>query len=254
MKFLLSLLAPAMLASQLAAAPLSHHILDALLKDHVEGGLVNYAAIKNDPRLDQYLEQLAQASPEAEPDDPSRLALWINAYNAYTLKLVASAYPVETIRLIEDLGKTAPSIEQGKPWKIPFAVVGGNTYTLDQIEHEVIRAQFKEPRIHFAIVCAAVACPLLRNEAYTAPSLEEQLEDQARWFFAWRNTFDIESRQAGLSKILEWFAHDFGGSQENVLRFAAPYLDKEVAASILSKPSKWKVAYLEYDWQLNDLK
>lgn len=243
--------AAAVLATTIAHASFDHSLLDALLGEHVKLGMVDYEAVSKDDRLDSYLESLAQADLETLGTEQEQLAFYINAYNAYTLKLVAAAYPTQSIRLISELGKTVDSIEDGKPWKIEFAELGGQTYSLDQIEHQIIRKEYNEPRIHFAIVCAAISCPILRSEAYTGDKLEQQLEAQGRWFFSWRNQFEPATKTARLSKILEWFEGDFGGSKEAVLKFAIPYVNEQTAAALKKDASSWTVSYLGYDWKLN---
>ncbi|MCH6257139.1 DUF547 domain-containing protein [Puniceicoccaceae bacterium K14] len=238
-------------ASTLVSASFDHSLFDAVLSDHVKQGLADYAAIAKDSRIDTYLDSLAAADLDNLGSEQEKLAFYINAYNAYTLKLVALAYPTQSIRLIDGLGKVAKSIDDGKPWKIEFADLGGNVYSLDHIEHEILRKEFNEPRIHFAIVCAAISCPVLRNEAYTADKLEHQLESQGRWFFSKRNFFDPKNKIAQLSKILEWFEADFGGSKEAVLKFAIPYVNRQTATSLETSVQDWTVNYLFYDWKLN---
>ncbi len=229
---------------QARAADFDHRLFDEVLKAHVRSALVDYPALKTDERLPRYLAQLAAADPTTLTTRNEQLAFWINAYNAYTLKLVADHYPVAGIREIKLPGAATP-------WAAPIAIVGGKPLTLDYIEHEILRKQLHEPRIHFAIVCAALSCPQLRGEAYVADRLDEQLENQGRWFFSWRNQFDVGSKSAGISMILKWFAEDFGGNKEAILRFVAPYTIESVRRSIESAPTLWKVTYLKYDWSLN---
>jgi len=233
-------------------AAFDHGLLDAVLKDHVQRGLVDYRAVKEDARLAQYLEQLATADLSLLDTGNEKMAFYINAYNAYTLQLVASAYPTTSIRLIDALGSTADSVDEASPWKIEFAVIAGETYSLDHIEHEILRKDFDgDPRIHFAIVCAAISCPILRSEAFVAERLDEQLESQGKWFFAWRNSFDAKAKTARLSKIIEWFEVDFGGSKEASLKTALPYLEPRLARALEGNEAEWEVVYAAYDWTLN---
>ena len=236
--------------SLLAAAP-DDVLFTALLREHVRNDEVDYRRIQKDPRLDTYLGQLATTDPKSLPSRDAQLAFWINAYNAYTLKLITSVYPVDTIRAIHALGQTG-SPDTGKPWDIAFAVVGGQTYTLEYIEHQIIRPQFKDARIHFALVCAAVSCPKLRNEAYVATRLEDQLNDQGRWFLTHRNQLDGRRRTAQLSQLFTWFADDFGGPPANILDFIADFAPPDLATSLRQSPDRWKLTYLDYDWALND--
>ncbi len=233
------------------SANFDHSILDDILSDHVMNGLVDYGALKRDDQLDRYLEKLATADLSKIGQSNEELAFWINAYNAYTLKLVAESYPVKSIKLIDTFGGVAESIKEAKPWSIRFATVAGTEYTLDEIEHEILRKKFQDPRIHLAIVCAAQSCPLLRDEAYVASKLDAQLDSQGRWFFGWRNQFDLGKKEARLSRILDWFAEDFGDSQAELLGFASKFVQEDIAKSLIDEPYEWKVSYQVYDWKLN---
>ena len=237
-------------AFSLAAAP-NDALFTALLRDHVRGYEVDYRRIQKDARLDTYLAQIAATDPKSLPSRDAQLALWINAYNAYTLKLITTVYPVESIRAISALGRTG-SPDTGKPWDLAFANVGGQTYTLEHIEHKIIRPQFKDARIHFALVCAAVSCPKLRHEAYIADRLDEQLDDQGRWFLTHRNQLDGRRRTAQLSQLFTWFAEDFGGNPTNILNFIADFATPDIATSLRNDPDRWKITFLDYDWSLND--
>lgn len=243
-----------LLANFVRAEEFDHSLFDALLKEYVVGGLVDYGNVAKDGRLDMYLETLATADFSQLDTDDERLAFYINAYNAYTIKLISLAYPVKSIRLIGGLGQTVKSMDDASPWKIEFVKIAGKTYSLDYLENGIIRKDFDEPRIHFAIVCAAISCPILRSEAYVAAKLEKQLEAQGRWFFSWRNQFDVKKKEAGISKILEWFRNDFGGTEENVLKYAIPYVNADVAESLKENAKDWDITYQTYDWKLNDQK
>ncbi|WP_221031220.1 DUF547 domain-containing protein [Actomonas aquatica] len=249
---LLLFLAPLWVAltSLSAATAFTHDTFDALLHDHVEDGRVDYAALRTDPRLDAYLAQLATTDPATLDSADARLAFWINAYNAYTLKLVLSVYPIDSIKVIHGLGQTGPADDKA-PWEVPLAVVNGEALTLNQIEHAIIRQRWDEPRIHFALVCAALSCAQLRAEAYSAAQLETQLQQQAEWFFAHRNTFDPRRRQAALSQLLNWYRADFATTDAELLRYAAQFLPDDLAKSLRQNPGKWKITYQPYDWTLN---
>ena len=236
----------------LAAALPDDTAYTALLRQHVREGLVDYAALKGDVRLDAYLGQIAATDPAAFPSAKARFAYWINAYNAYTLKLVAEHYPISSINDLATGGRYAAQLIGKTPWDIRFADAGGRKLTLNEIEHEILRKEFKDARLHFAIVCAALSCPILRSEAYVPERLDEQLDLQGRWFFRWRNRFDPETKQATLSKIFDWFAEDFGANQTELLRFVAAYAPAPIAASLSAEPEKWKLNYTFYDWGLNE--
>ena len=237
----------------LSAAP-DDALFTAILQDHVDEGAVDYASIADDERLDPYLAQLAATDPATLPGRDAQLAFWINAYNAYTLKLVASVDGISSIREITGIG-TKGDPDSAKPWDQPIAGIGGKTYTLNQVEHEIIRPEFGDARIHFALVCAAYSCPQLRREAYVADRLDDQLDEQGRWFLEHRNTFDPRTRTAGLSQLFTWFAEDFGADQNAILRYAADFVSNPAAAnSLRNEPQRWTVSYLDYDWSLNNRK
>ncbi|MBL9204808.1 MAG: DUF547 domain-containing protein [Opitutaceae bacterium] len=231
-----------------------HRLFTQVLAAHVENGLVDYERLAKDERLTRYLTQLAETDPAKLASDNERLAFWLNAYNAYTLKLILDQRPNRSIKDIGDAKAGTPDgLRKSTAWDIRFAQVGGKTYTLNEIEHEVIRRRFQDARVHFALNCASGSCPELRPEAYEADSLAAQLDDQGRQFLAdsTRNRFDLASKTAWLSSIFEWYRRDFGESERTVLRRAAQYAPEEVRRSIQSNPDAWTVKYLSYDWSLN---
>lgn len=214
-----------------------------------EKGRVNYTHLKSDSKpLDEYLALLAKTDPDrlAEYD---RLAFWINAYNAYTLKLVALNYPVRSILRITPLpipGKTSA-------WDLKSVVVGGQTYTLTYVEHEIIRKQFKEARIHFALVCAAISCPKLRREAYEGIKLEAQLEDQAHDFLTdeTKNILKTDADTIHLSKIFSWFSTDFEQGGQKLQPYLARFFPYEDALREKLLKEGFKIKYTPYNWGLN---
>ena len=236
-----------------AARSVDHALFSTVLRDHVIAGRVDYAALKTDSRLADYLAQFAVVDPATLPDESARLAYWINAYNAFTLKLVADAYPVKSIHDLGTGGRIIGFLIKRTPWDIRFANIAGRKMTLNEIEHEVIRKQFDEPRIHFAIVCAAVSCPPLRSEAYVPERLDAQLEEQTRLFLrdGVNNRFDLANLKARLSPIFNWFKADFGGTDRTVLEFVAPYAPPDAAASLHQEAGSWDLSYTDYDWSLN---
>ena len=254
MKTLLLLLS--LTAASASAAPASHALLTAILTDHVKGGLVDYRAIKTDARLPRYLAQLAVTDPATLPTDQDRLALWLNAYNAYTLQLIIDREPAKSITEIGTGGIVLGSLLKTTAWDIRFADIGGKKYTLNEIEHEVIRAQFKDARAHFALNCASGSCPILRTEAYEAAQLDTQLDEQGRLFLrdSTRNRFDLPAKTAYLSSIFKWYGKDFGDGDRAALLAAAKYAAPEVRAAIEADPAGWTIKFLAYDWSLNDVK
>jgi hypothetical protein len=200
-----------------------HSIFDDLLRDHVSPeGLVDYDAFAVNPDFQRYLELLSDAQP-ASLSAADALALWINAYNAYTIQLINRHGERKSIR---NINKTLGLFSIKGPWKERLAKVAGKVWTLDEIEHEVIRTRFSEPRIHFALVCAALGCPPLRSEAYSGEELEAQLDDQANKFLVkspTKNRVDTDERVVHLSRIFDWYRDDFPPGSGGFGRFLAQY-------------------------------
>jgi hypothetical protein len=237
-----------------AAVTNPESLFGATLEDYVAGGRVDYRGLCDDDRLAQYIGYLARTDPAGIESENARLAFWINAYNAYTLKVICDNYPVESINDLHFGGLAVGTVTRKTIWHKEFAVIGGETYSLNHIEHEIIRPVYDDPRAHFALVCAAKSCPPLRSEAYTGGRLDEQLDDQGRVFFAdaEKNRFDAASKTAHLSKILDWYAGDFGDGREELLSFIARYLPPDIRDGILEAPADWRVKHTHYDWSLNE--
>ncbi|MBI1356709.1 MAG: DUF547 domain-containing protein [Acidobacteria bacterium] len=221
---------------------LDHMPFDRLLAAYVdERGLVDYEGLRErEADLDAYLLSLSQAPFDAMGRN-QKLALLLNAYNAFTLELILDHWPVDSITHIP-----APERWDAVRWNI-----AGKLYSLNQIEHEQIRPKFAEPRIHFALVCAAMGCPKLRNEAYEPELLEEQLEEQA-WYVHSHDTwfrFDAAERKASLTLLYQWYAGDFEQAAGSSLAFAARYAPELAAA--LEKQHRVSIEWLDYDWSLN---
>ncbi len=253
----------------------------AVFRKHVDDeGMVSYTSLKENPaELHRFVLALAGVDPKTYEawDEQAKIAFWINAYNALTLKVIIDHYPIKA-GLLSGLAYPADSIQQipGVWDKIQFLVLG-QKLTLKEIEHGILREQnkdlvekygrFYEPRIHMALVCAAMGCPPLRNEPFVGDKLDEQLDDQAKRFLSNSTKFRID-RDAGkvhLSNIFKWFGDDFvkghkpdagfasGGSdaEKAILHFISGYLPAEDAEYL--KTGKYKVKYLDYDWLLNEL-
>lgn len=223
-------------------ASFDHSEYERLLRDHVDrDGFVDYDSLRAHPdALALYRGQLAAASFDALTRD-EKLALLINAYNAFTLTLIVEHYPIDSIL----------DIPEDKRWKDVRWRVGRQLWSLDQIEHEQIRPRFVEPRIHFALVCAAVSCPPLRNEAYRADVLDDQLEAQAllvhnqpRWL-----QLDAEAGVMHLTPLYDWYGGDFTQSGQNVLDYAARY--SQPLHQLIASGQTPRLRFLEYDWRLN---
>ena len=224
------------------APPFDHSRFDALLKQHVDAdGWVDYDGLRRDAAdLDTYLAAIADAPFDTMSRD-AKLALLINAYNAATLRLILDFDSVKSIK----------DIPADKRWAHRRWNVGGHTWSIDEIEHEQIRPRFNEPRVHFALVCAAVGCPKLRNEAYDAGRLDAQLDDQMHYAHThdrWLR-FDSERGVLELTRLYNWYGTDFTQSGETIERYAARY--SPALKQALDEGRRVKIKWLEYSWKLN---
>lgn len=229
---------------------IDHGRWNTLLAKYVDSdGMVDYRTWKAttaDVRsLDQYLQHLSSAATNVPATREAKLAFWVNAYNATTIRGILREYPTTSIR-----NHTAKFFGYNI-WKDLKLYVGGTPYSLEDIEHEILR-KMSEPRIHFAIVCASIGCPRLLNEAYVADRIEDQFDSNAKDFFSRKQNFqyDTASNRFQLSSILRWFDEDFGSSQKEMLKSISPWLPTaEARAAARSKSVS--VSYLDYDWNLN---
>jgi len=196
-------------------------------------GKVNYAEIKtNSQMLDQAINHYQENTPKSSWSSNQKLAYWINAYNLFTVKLIIDNYPVSSIK----------NIANGKPWDKKFIQLDGKTLSLNDIENGIIRKQFNEPRIHFAVNCASISCPKLLNQEYTASNLNSQLEKQAKRYINDKNENTFTSNSASISNIFDWYKLDFDGG---VIPFLNKYLDNPL-------PENAKITYQDYNWNLNN--
>lgn len=232
----------------------SNRLYTAVLEEYVHDGRVDYNGLCEDERFAAYLDQLAAADPDTIRDDDERLAFWINVYNAYTLKIICDDYPLESINDLHFGGLVVGTVLNKTAWDKKFVKTGGDELSLNHVEHEIIRKEFGDPRAHFAIVCASVSCPPLRAESYDGVRLGDQLDDQARIFLSEsdKNHFDIDKKEAYLSKIFDWFSKDFGGNNEEILLFVSAYLPEDIASAIRANATEWKIKHTDYDWGLNE--
>ena len=216
-----------------------HQPFDEVLVAHVTNGSVNYAGIADDPRFDSYIDRLAATNPQQLSDRKARLAYWINAYNAFAIKGII------------DGGSPSSFFGRIGYFKNGTYNAGGKDINLYDLERDVL-IPMNEPRIHFAIVCASMSCPLLISEAYTAEKLDQQLEANAREFIndERKNRFDRQAKIAHLSKIFDWFDKDFEEHSGSVLRYVAQYVDDPELAAALER-GDYRVKHLRYDWSLN---
>lgn len=248
-----------------------HTLFNEVLRNHVEDGLVNYRALKNDQSdLDRYLASLATV-PQAHYETWTRqqkLAFWINAYNAFTIKTILNHYPLSRSWLADPWRHyPAASIRQiPGVWKLRWWRAAGRYHALDHMEHVIMRRQIVEPRIHFILVCASIGCPWLENRAFDAETLEQRLDQAAVNYLyrAKRVTIDRNNGVVGLAQIFNWFNEDFPPLEESAPFFkdhptevVGPltwiYRYANEADRAFLRSGSYQVRYLDYDWGLNEL-
>jgi hypothetical protein len=229
-------------------------LYSSLLQKYVQDGKVNYKELCKNPDLSKYVSFLESSNPDSFTTEKDRLAFWINAYNAYTLKIICDHYPVKSINDLHSGGTVLGQVFKTTIWDKEIVVINHKATSLNNIEHKIVRPVFKDFRIHFALVCAAKSCPALRSEAYEGSKLDKQLDDQARHFLSdtEKNRFDVANRKATISKIFDWFKKDFGNDDNVVLIAISKFLPDQIHSNIQSAPDKWKVDYTNYDWSLNE--
>jgi len=217
-----------------APVAFSHDAWNTLAQKHISStGKVNYKGFKADiAAFDAYLKSLADNPVQNSWSRGKKMAYWINAYNAFTIKLIVDNYPVKKIT----------DLEGGKPWDKKWIKLGGKTYSLNNIEHDILRPQFKDARIHFAVNCAAQSCPPVWNKAWTEKNLNGQLERSTKAFVNNSKYNAVGGNEANISKIFEWYAVDFG---DNIITYLNKYANTKVATGTAVK-------YKEYNWALNE--
>lgn len=253
-----------------AAFDHEHTLLDEVLQKHVHQGRVDYRALQLDAAtLDRYIETLARIEPATyeEWTRAQKLALWINAYNAYTLRVILDHYPVTRSVFADPLRHYPASSIRQIPgvWKLRRWTVAGSTWTLEHMEHTILRRELAEPRVHFVLVCASNGCPLLESRAFGASTLEQRLEQAARNYVQrdGKVQIDRKNRAVRLPQIFNWFAEDFKPIPEfaghfarrppkiaGVLTWTYRYASTEERDFL--KTGAYGITYLEYDWGLND--
>ena len=212
-------------------------IFNDLLQKHVtKDGFVDYKNFKADKvNLDNYISYLEKTSPNQSWSTNKQKAFWINAYNTYTIKIILENYPLNSIMDIKKDGKTA--------WKIPFAKVGGKTYTLDEIEHQILRKNLFDPRIHVGVNCASGSCPKLLNIAFTEENIDAELEKLMKAFVNDSKRNKLSAKKVQISSIFDWFKDDFT-KNGTIINYLNKYAETKISA-------KAKISYLKYDWTLN---
>jgi hypothetical protein len=232
--------APPTAASERPAPPVivvsqpNYALYDSLLRTYVtSAGKVNYVALKRDRALlDAVVADFSAQNPAAEDwQSDQKKAFWINAYNVFTLDLVVRNYPLSSIT----------KLDKGKTWDVRRITINGEKYSLNQIENDILRPQYQDGRIHFAVNCAARSCPPLLNRAYLPEMLDEQLDAQTRKFVRSKYN-DLSADVVKVSKIFDWYARDFGNLINFLNRYATVKINKNA-----------RIEYLEYDWSLNGM-
>ena len=226
------LVLPLFLLFTFAIAQTKHDAFDALLKKHVSTtGKVNYKAFKADTAaLKAYTKLLSDNAPADSWSKAERFAYWINAYNAFTVKMILDNYPLSSVQ----------SLDGGKPWDVKRITIGSKKYSLNDIENNVLRPM-GDARIHFAINCAAKSCPPMYNGAFTATNLNATLEMRAKRFINDPTANSLKTNPLKISKIFDWYGKDFDKIPEFINRFALIKVKTDV-----------KIGFAEYDWKLNE--
>lgn len=192
-------------------------------------GNVNYASIKsNKTELNEIIAEFKQSTPSSSWSKNQKLAFWINTYNIFTIKLIVDNYPTSSITKIAS-----------KPWDKKIVTIGDKVYSLDYVENGIIRKQFNEPRIHFALNCASESCPILLNKAYTASNLSTYLTSQTKKFLNDTSKNSFSKKEAKISKIFDWYKADF----PDVMGFIKKYYPMDYTPK--------KTTYMDYSWDLN---
>jgi len=231
---------------------IDHSAWDAMLKDYVEAdghlNRVDYAAWKRESRdaLLSYIARMEQFD-VASLTRAEQYAYWVNLYNAVTVALILKHYPVDTIRDID----ISPGFFSNGPWGAKLVEIGGVKLSLDNIEHDILRVNWDDPRVHYAVNCASVGCPNLARDAYTGDKLDAQLDAAARAYIASPRGLRFDGGRATASKIYSWYDEDFGNSEAGVIAHMRRHAQGETAERLAGLSS---IDNYEYDWGLNDVR
>jgi len=236
-----------------SATTVDHSAWDAMLKQHVtrdETGLnrVNYAAWKRESRdgLLAYIGRMEKVE-VTKLSRSEQYAYWVNLYNAVTVALILKHYPVDSIRDID----ISPGFFSNGPWGAKLVEVGGVELSLDNIEHDILRVNWDEPRVHYAVNCASIGCPNLARDAYKGTQLDSQLDAAARAYIASPRGIHFDGDRVTVSKIYSWYDEDFGNSEAGVIEHISQYANGETAQRVAGLSS---IDDYEYDWSLNDVR
>jgi hypothetical protein len=235
-----------------SSVTVDHSAWEAMLKRHVvkDGDLnrVDYAAWKRESRdeLLGYIGRMEKVN-VAKLSQAEQYAYWVNLYNAVTVALILKHDPVDTIRDID----ISPGFFSDGPWGAKLATVDGVKLSLDNIEHDILRENWDDPRVHYAVNCASIGCPNLAREAYRGETLDAQLERAARAYIASPRGVRFDGDRVTASKIYSWYDEDFGGSEAGVIKHLRQYAEGETAERLSGLSS---IDDYEYDWSLNDVR
>jgi len=230
----------------------SHDSFDKVLSENVSKGKVNYKVIKDSEDFKNYYSLISTYSPDNNPElfptKEDKLTYWINAYNAAAIRTVLEYYPITSV-----MDVSPPSLFFYLPEVSGFFVFqkpifGGDKISLYSLENKIIRERFNEPRIHFALNCASISCPQLPSKAFRATSLESDLENEAKKFFAEKRNLEInhETKTIKLSSILKWYEKDF----VDIRIYVSNYVDENLKEHILNP--EYQLEFIDYNWGLNE--
>lgn len=205
---------------------------DNLLVKYVsKDGTVNYKGIKADPSFALCISTFQMSHPDEDWDEKKEECFWINAYNAFTVKLIVDNYPLKSITDLKD------------PWDQKFIKLKGNTYSLNQIEHEILRPKYQDPRIHFAVNCASYSCPKLLNHAFMPMSLDKMLTQLAKDFLNDPKRNIITKEKGEVSQLFDWYKEDFTKHGDLIVfinLYSRVIMDRDA-----------EIVFMEYNWELN---
>ncbi len=234
-----------LILTALSAKPQTEEVkvFDALLKTYVTSeGMLDYKGLrKNKVILNLYLNQLEETILSDNWSSNKAKAFWMNAYNAYTIKLIIDSYPLKKLTDIKIKGRNA--------WKIPFAKVGNRMYSLDYIEHKILRRWHDDPRIHVGINAGSVSGPRFPNYAFTEKNVDARLENLMKDFINDSSKNKISLTKIAVSKIFEWYQEDFTSSSSDTIIDLIGYINKYSETKVNDNA---EISYLDYDWSLNE--
>jgi hypothetical protein len=248
----------------------SNKRFDRVLQQYVnERGLVDYSGLREDSEdLDGYYYLITAYSPDSHPDlfpsEKHKLAYWINAYNAGAIKTVMTYYPISSVIDVKQPGIFFFLSDKSGFFFFQRLTFGGKSTSLYYLENQIIRKRFNDPRIHFAVNCASMGCPRLPRRSFSGESLDEQLDNETRFFLTEERNFNIdhEEKVVYLSSIFKWYDKDFTNwysakfpnGKASLLSYIELYLSPEKAEELNAVGNNYTLRFIPYDWKLNDQK